>query len=71
MYNKINDSFLIELHTFMNDNLKAEVWKTTDGHYGCRFWRDKVWLKDEVYKDRSESYAEDAADNYVMGVKTI
>ncbi|OUW42616.1 hypothetical protein CBD41_08815 [bacterium TMED181] len=71
MYNKMNGNFCVELHTFMNDGLKAEVWKTVDGHYGCRFWRDKVWLKDEVYEGYSESYAEDAADNYVLGIKTI
>ena len=28
-----------------------------------------MWIKDEVYKNKSESYAESAAENYVLGIK--
>lgn len=70
-HNKMNGSFEREIHTYMSDSLKAQVWTTSEGHFGCRFWKDNIWLKDEIYKGHSEQYAEDAADNYVLGVKTI
>ena len=67
----INGSFESTRSTYQQDNLKAEVWKTTSGSYGVRFWKSQVWQKDELYRGHSEGYAEDAAENYVLGVKFI
>ena len=52
----------------MFNNRKAEVWHTGKS-YGLRMYENNVWQKDEVYEKHSESYAEDAADNYVQGIK--
>ena len=46
---------------------KAEVYVTDNG-YGCRYYEDHMWKKDIVYKNHSESYAESAAENYVLGI---
>ena len=32
-------------------------------------WKDNVYQKDELYEGHSETYAENAAENYVLGVK--
>jgi len=68
---RINGSFSHVLSEFIKDSLKAEVWKTIEGHYGVRFWKNQVWQKDEVYQGHSEVYAESAAENYVFGIKEI
>lgn len=59
------------LSTFMQDNLKAETFVDLNGNYGVRFYKDNMWLVDELYKGHSEQYAEDAAENYVIGVKHL
>jgi hypothetical protein len=51
-------------------NLKAQVIKV-DGCWGGRFWKDQVFQTDELYSGHSESYAEDACENYVLGIKKI
>ncbi len=56
------------LHSFTNENKKAEV-GVKNGSYGIRMWKDNVWQKDELYKGHSEIYAENAAENYVLGIK--
>ena len=56
------------LSTYMQDNLKAETFIDENGNYGARFYKDNVWLVDELYKGHSEQYAEDAAENWVLGV---
>lgn len=56
------------LHTFIHENRKAEV-GIKNGKYGLRMWENQIWQKDELYEGYSESYAEDAADNYVFGIK--
>ena len=64
-------SFEKQYHTYQRDNRKREVWKDSNDNWGCRFWENKVWSKDEVYKGKSESYAECAAENYVEGIKDV
>tara|TARA_R100000231_G_scaffold138095_1_gene115700 strand:+ start:2116 stop:2343 length:228 start_codon:yes stop_codon:yes gene_type:complete len=59
------------LSTFMQDNLKAETFVDLNGNYGARFYKDNMWLVDELYEGHSEQYAEDAAENYVIGVKHL
>ena len=39
--------------------------------FGCRFFEDKLWIKDEVYTEKSEMCAENAAENYVLGIKNV
>lgn len=56
------------IHTYMKDKRKAEV-GIIRGVYGLRMWENQVWMKDELFKGHSEQYAEDAADNYVFGIK--
>lgn len=62
--------FTEQLHTYQNGNLRAEVYSSEHG-YGCRFFKDNLWVTDEIYKGKSEQYAEDAAENYVMGIKEL
>ncbi len=59
------------LSTFTQDDLKAETFVDLNGTYGVRFYKDNMWLTDELYKGHSEQYAEDAAENYVIGVKNL
>ena len=32
-------------------------------------WENKVWQKDELIPGHNELYAENAAENYVFGIK--
>ena len=65
----INGSFQQNLSTYKHHHLTAEVWITSYGDYGCRFWKNQVWQRDELYKGKSEEYAESSAENYVLGIK--
>ncbi len=58
------------LHDYQNGNLRAEVYSSEKG-FGCRFFKDNLWVTDEVYEGHSEQYAEDAAENYVLGIKEL
>ena len=57
--------------TYVNGDLRADVIKSL-GDFGIRMY-DKYGevVKVEFYKGHSESYAEDAAENYVFGIKII
>lgn len=59
------------LSTFLDGDLKAETFIDYNNNYGARFYRNLVWITDEIYKGHSEQYAEDAAENYVLGVKHL
>ena len=63
--------FAQELHTYVNGEKRAEVWRTQDGQFGCRFWKNNVHQTDEIYEGHNEEYAETAAENYVFGIKTL
>jgi len=69
--NLLEEKRMIRLSTYVNGDLKAETFKK-DGHYGAIFF-DKYGDKicEELYTGHSESYAEDAAENYVFGIKKI
>ena len=56
--------------TYVDGELRADVIKL-DGHWGCRLYRENKVVKTEFYKGHSESYAENAAENYVLGIKKI
>ena len=59
------------LSTYMRDDLRAEVFKRSDGVYGIEMYKDGTLLKREPYEDKSEAWAESAAENYVDGIKII
>ncbi len=56
------------LHEFLNNNRRAEV-GIKDGSFGIRMWENNLYQKDELFEGHSEIYAENAAENYVFGVK--
>ncbi len=49
---------------------KADVGRSGDS-WGVRFYEDNMWIKDEIYKGKSEVYAENAAENYALGIKDV
>ena len=59
-------------HTFQHESRTAEVWKTLSGHWATRHYKNNgagsVWEKDIIHKGKSEQWAEDAAENWVLGV---
>mgnify|MGYP001236163616 FL=1 len=54
--------------TYVDGNRKADVIKL-DNHWGCRLYENGELISTEFYKGHSEAYAEDAAENYVLGIK--
>jgi len=56
--------------TYVDGNLRADVIKK-NGNFGCRFYVDNKVVKTEWYPTKSESWAEDCAENYVLGIKKI
>jgi len=59
------------LSAYKQDNLRAETFVDTNGNFGARFYKDNVWQTDEIYEGHSETYADNAAENYVLGVKSL
>lgn len=62
----------MEVSSYQERNLKATVLRTSglkENYYGCRFYIDDSSLGIEWYKNKSEQYAENAAENYVQGIK--
>jgi len=49
---------------------KADVGRSGDS-WGVRFYENNLWVKDELYSNKSEGYAEDAAENYTLGIKDV
>ena len=56
--------------TYVDGDLRADTIKLEE-HWGCRFYVGDKAVKTEFYIGHSESYAESAAENYVMGIKKI
>lgn len=56
--------------SYVNGDLQADTIKVGED-WGCAFYKNGEFIKTEVYKGHSESYAEDAADNYVFGIKQL
>lgn len=62
----------MELSTYTQGNKKADVLRTsaqTPNYFGCRYYLDGHSLGIEWYPTKSLSFAESAAENYVMGIK--
>ena len=60
----------MEYSTYVDGNLRADVIKI-DNHWGCRLYKDGKVVKTEFYRGHNEMYAENAAENYVLGIKKI
>jgi len=56
--------------TYVEGNRRADV-IIKNGDWGCRFYEDNKSIAIEWYPTKSESWAEDCAENYVMGIKTL
>lgn len=56
--------------SYVQGDLKAETIKI-NGSWGCDYYSNSEFIKTEVYKGHSELYAENAAENYVFGIKKI
>jgi len=61
-----------------NSNLRAEVLRKIGdeckehvpaGTFGIKMYVDEMLLGIEWYEGKSESWADDAAENYVLGIK--
>jgi len=61
---------MIHLSSYMQDDRRAEVFKK-DGHYGATFYEKDERVGEELYVGHSETYAENAAENYVLGIKHV
>jgi hypothetical protein len=49
---------------------KAEVHKD-DGDFYVKFYEDEELILTEAYVDKSQSWAEAAAENFTMGIKVV
>lgn len=59
-----------EWHCYQQDDKLARVFLTNEG-FEIDYYQGKELLKTETHYDKSESWAENCADNYVMGIKQI
>lgn len=67
----MRDEEMQELSTYMNGELRADT-IVDKGVFGARFYSPEgVIISTEFYKGHSETYAENAAENYVLGIKTV
>jgi len=62
----------MELHTFYGTNeykdRKAYVFLEADGSYTVTMLKDVTIVEDRNIKEHSEQYAEDCAENWVLGI---
>ncbi len=72
MVNNHMQSSVTDLSTYRMGELRADTIVDSKGNYGARFY-DNVGniIAYELYKGHSEMYAENAAENYVFGIKKI
>jgi hypothetical protein len=62
----------MEISTYNQGDLRADVLRTSgedQNYWGCRYYLAGNSLGIEWYKGHSEEYAENAAENYVQGIK--
>lgn len=62
---------MLSTYTDQSLGLMAITFVTDEGKFGVRYYRDKVWKTDEIYEGHNEEYAENAAENYVQGIKVL
>ena len=56
--------------TYVDGDRRADVIKI-DNNWGCRLYNNGELLKTEFYRGHSEMYAENAAENFVLGIKKV
>lgn len=56
---------------FGEDGIKAQVLFEDKTGFGVQYWRPNDTCLTEWYPGKSEAWAESAAENYVLGIKTI
>ena len=50
--------------------LLAEIYSDVDG-YNIKFWVNGNWVKTESFSGKSIHYVEDAAENWISGIKVL
>lgn len=56
------------IHEFRHEDRWSQVFVTREGNFIIRMFHNQVWIEDRLIKDHSESYAEDCAENFVLGI---
>lgn len=56
--------------TYVDGNRRADVIRK-NGNWGVKFYEDNKSIGIEWYPTKSESWAEDCAENYVAGIKNL
>lgn len=59
-----------EWHSYQHEGKLARIFLTTDG-FEIDYYDGDELVKTEQHYDKSESWAEDCADNYVQGIKIL
>ena len=63
---------VIDLSTYRKGELRADTIVDRKGNYGARFYNEQgEIIAYELYEGHSETYAENAAENYVFGIKNF
>ena len=58
------------ISNYMDGKKSAETF-LENGVYGCNFYKKEKHIAKELYPGHSESWAENCAENYVLGIKKI
>ena len=64
------------LSEYFQEGLRAETF-VKDGVYGCKFFKyddgigEDELIAEEMYPGKAEIWAENCAENYVLGVKKL
>ena len=56
------------IHEFRHKDRWSQVFVTREGNFIVRMFHNQAWIEDRLIKDHSESYAEDCAENFVLGI---
>lgn len=60
-----------EIHSFQLNNRFCTVFQTPGGTFGIKMKIDGKTVGKELFPGKSESYVEDAAENFVHGIKNV
>lgn len=59
------------VHEFFGEGIRAQVLFEHNYGFGVKYYRVNDTTLTEWYPGKSEAWAESAAENYVLGIKTI
>ena len=62
---------VISEHYSMDKANRKAIVEEWNGHYAVAFFENDELISTETYHDKNLQYHEDAAENYVLGVKKI